>query len=612
MNQMKNHERNNPSKIWILLIGSTAVTLYFNTQSMDPFNPPKLWVLILLSSVLVGDLLIKRNRIFGLFKQEKIYIILLFFILSLFLSTILTSQKYIAFFGDTQRKNGFIQYFCLAIIFIATTLNSSKNHYKKIYTTVLSLSLILSIYGFMQHSGKDFVAWNNPYNSVILTVGNPNFAAALMSLILIINFAAAIDKTLNVSIRIIHLLAFILLLIVIVFSNARQGLLAGVFGLAVFIIIITYRKYKLLGKFLGFIGILMSLVAIAGMLQRGPLASTLYKGSVSIRGYYWRAAVEMFKHHPIFGVGIDSYNLYFKQYREPQYSLNYGFEITSSNAHNTFLQFFATGGLFVGLAYLIFTISVLLIALKKLRNIRDTNFVFYTGILGAWVAYQAQSLISIDNIGISIWNWILSGFLVGLSLDRDTMVSNDTGKSINIAKQSVSVLISWSMFLISFFVIVILFKGENNYIKLRDGINPSVVENRPQISEQVDKVNSTFLIDPYYKFLSTNYLFQIGNSTKALEILQSSQKSNPRNLDYIQALAQYYERINSTTDVIFYRKRIYTLDPWNAENLLSLGLAYKSNSNEPEMKDCLNKILEFADKNPIAEKAKIELVLTKK
>jgi len=128
MKQARNQTVKNPTKISSILIGLSAITLYFNTQSMDPFNPPKLWVLILLASVLAGDILIKRNQLYYIFKQGKIFIFLILFISNLFISALVSSQKYVAFFGDTQRKNGFIQYFCLALIFIGAVLNIRKLH----------------------------------------------------------------------------------------------------------------------------------------------------------------------------------------------------------------------------------------------------------------------------------------------------------------------------------------------------------------------------------------------------------------------------------------------------------------------------------------------------
>ena len=49
---------------------------------------------------------------------------------------------------------------------------------------------MLIIYGFLQSNGKDFVKWDNPYNSIISTVGNPNFAAAVMAILATISFSA--------------------------------------------------------------------------------------------------------------------------------------------------------------------------------------------------------------------------------------------------------------------------------------------------------------------------------------------------------------------------------------------------------------------------------------
>ena len=45
-----------------------------------------------------------------------------------------------------------------------------------------------------------------------------------------------------------------------------------------------------------------SLVALAGMLNRGPLSYFLYKYSVQSRGEMWRTAVTIIKANPVFGV----------------------------------------------------------------------------------------------------------------------------------------------------------------------------------------------------------------------------------------------------------------------------------------------------------------------
>ena len=46
------------------------------------------------------------------------------------------------------------------------------------------------------------------------------------------------------------------------------------------------------------------------------------------------------------------------------------------------------------------------------------------GILSLWIGYQAQTLISINQIGLSIWGWIFSGLVIGLSLETRSTGSN--------------------------------------------------------------------------------------------------------------------------------------------------------------------------------------------
>ena len=171
------------------------------------------------------------------------------------------------------------------------------------------------------------------------------------------------------------------------------------------------------------------------MLQIGPLSELLYKSSVSIRGFYWRAGFKMFFSDPLTGVGVDSYGDYFKEFRETQYSLNYGFDLTSTNAHNVPIQFFATGGIFVGISYILINIFILHSAFGAIKLASERNKPIIVTIFASWLAFQAQSIISIDNIGLTIWGWILGAALVGiksftLSADQVIQKNNAQRKSL--------------------------------------------------------------------------------------------------------------------------------------------------------------------------------------
>jgi hypothetical protein len=41
---------------------------------------------------------------------------------------------------------------------------------------------------------------------------------------------------------------------------------------------------------------------------------------------------------------------------------------------------------------------------------------FFAAIFAAWIAYQAQSLISINQLGLAVWGWALSGAIIGYSI----------------------------------------------------------------------------------------------------------------------------------------------------------------------------------------------------
>jgi hypothetical protein len=40
-----------------------------------------------------------------------------------------------------------------------------------------------------------------------------------------------------------------------------------------------------------------------------------------------------------------------------------------------------------------------------------------TGLIGAWIAYQAQSVISLNQLGLAVWGWLLSGLIIGYEIE---------------------------------------------------------------------------------------------------------------------------------------------------------------------------------------------------
>jgi tetratricopeptide (TPR) repeat protein len=356
------------------------------------------------------------------------------------------------------------------------------------------------------------------------------------------------------------------------------------------------------------ISTLFSALAIAGMLQKGPLAALLYKASVSVRGFYWDAAIEMFRNYPLTGVGFDHYGYYFKELRSVEYPLRYGFDLTSSNAHNTFLQMFSTGGLFLGLSYLVLVISTLIVGLKLVKDSDSNQRVLSLGLLSAWIAFQAQSVISIDNIGISVWGWLLTGSIFGLASKKELQKNLiEPSKASRMSKNQINVLpflISTAILIPALILSVLLMRIERNSFMAKNIFEnyAAQADKNSAISQQILRLldqHSGYVLenkiaDQNYKVQIAYDFFNSGKQQESIRIAKELVKSNPRNLYALDAVALLSRELKDPTTEIQARKSIEKLDPWNGKNYLQLMILYKATGDITNAQLMLDKILSFA------------------
>jgi hypothetical protein len=150
--------------------------------------------------------------------------------------------------------------------------------------------------------------------------------------------------------------------------------------------------------------------------NKGPLASFIYEASIKARGDYWAAGWKMTTLHPWFGVGFDGYGDWYRRTRTLESVLSSNKDVTTDAAHNVFLDISSSGGFPLLLIYLILVIYTLISAIRVLKRSREFNAPF-VAIFAGWVAYQVQSLISINQLGLAIWGWVLTGLIIGYEIN---------------------------------------------------------------------------------------------------------------------------------------------------------------------------------------------------
>jgi hypothetical protein len=463
----------------------------------------------------------------------------------------------------------------------------------------------MSFYGVIQISGNDFVDWVNPNNSMISTLGNPNFASAMLAIIVIISIAS-FPLNLSLSYKLLVVLIVPCAIYSIIKSNSLQGLLVIYVGLGFYFSLLFVSKTNKFSFRLVIFSpyLIISCLAAAGMLQKGPLASYLYKDSVSVRGFYWRAAIEMLKNNFWFGVGSDRYGAFFKQYREVGYPSRYGFDITSSNAHNVFLQLFATNGVIVGMLYLVLMGLVFTAGLRKFLMSTPTQGKFLLGLISAWLGFQAQALISIDQIGLSIWGWILSGLILGISHRRyESNISSKHGSrypnqiktvEFNIFQTIISTLVVIPVVWISYH----LYNSERDTWFARSEFSNL---NSTNLIEYSEKVLNNPLSTPTNKTKVASYLIEKRYTELGFSALKNIYAADARDLDALRVTASVLKMENKSAAEIQIRLIVAKLDPFDAPNYVRLCELYIGEDMLVDAKKMRDKVSEIIPNSNLAK-----------
>jgi hypothetical protein len=311
------------------------------------------------------------------------------------------------------------------IFLIGSTLSNNQILGKKLVWVLNSAGICSALYGLIQIAGLDPFEWINPYSPVFGFFGNPNFFASFMGFA----SAGAVNNVINKHIskfsRVMWLVVLFFYLFNIYKSKSQQGFLVvlTVCTISLFLWLRTNQKYSkfvwvyLILVSLGIIGIVMDI------LQKAPWKSFLYKQSVTFRGDYWQAGWKMAIENPVSGIGLDGYRDGYRAALSFSRASRLGAGEPVDSAHNVFIDIASGGGFIMLITY----VSILLITINRIKAIIKNQTVFdpiFATLLAAWLGFIVQSFISINHIGLAIWGWSLTGYLLSVRNGHITQQSN--------------------------------------------------------------------------------------------------------------------------------------------------------------------------------------------
>ena len=412
----------------VILVSVAVVTLVMAPYTLlDPINLPKLCALAFFSILVLSLITPGRKSIFHSDFRVLLIVLILFvfqILLVLFFSGANFGEQ---FYGTFGRNTGGLAYISLSVLLLGSSLVADKDFLKKFVRLTLIIGAILIVYGNIQYLGLEPFPFVNAYtvNAPIGTFGNPNFQSAFMGLMAVVTLTMSSNIAFKMHTRFMLLVMGLVSIIVIYETIAKQGYLNFVAGaVAVAILWLLMNQRKKLALAMTGIGAVGGGLVFLALINAGPLASFLYKSSLAARGFYWRAAVEMVIGHPFLGVGMDGFGDWYKRTRSPDYVAN-NFLSVSNSAHNVYLDIASSGGFPLIAAYFAILTLVIVSIVKVVK--RCTGFdVYFVAVVGAWVAYQVQAFVSINQLGIAIWGWVLSGLIIGYEINTRTIKAVDS------------------------------------------------------------------------------------------------------------------------------------------------------------------------------------------
>jgi hypothetical protein len=579
--------------LWIFL----AIPLFFLPSSRDVFNFPKA---ILLYAILTGALIhyflsSKSEKVPSLVNRRLINTSLLGVFLLISASALFTDTALMrALFGYPNRSNGLLTYLALILlIWVASRMLISRSFLEKLQRYFFILIILFVSYSFLQYLDLDPVSWNNSYNKIIGTLGNPNFSGAflgIMGAVLIFYFFVT-----SKPIRLFYLALSICSVFLGWATESLQAVL--IFTIGILILLLAYLKSKFGVKTL-FLAVtatvLIGVFSIWSFFGFGPMGERLYQPTLVLRLEYWTVGIKTALAYPLLGIGPDSYNEGWRLFRTADFVKNYSEGVSVDSAHNVLINFMANFGI---PAFLFLVVIYLLIGINALKLLfgRDQTVVIVKAIALIWLLLVIQSLFSLEQIGLHVLQWVAGSLLLnqGFIASSQNVSSRESKKEASSqdrggfsARGEVAIM-----------AIVITF------ISFLPFLNQEIRLNK-LVATAVDKSASQQFINDSLNDFGAYTKNEIGRSVILIDFLLRAERYDAARILTEQAIGEDknsyvgFEQLallarftKEFSKEIEYRRNIESFDPQNYKNLISLAEAYRLSGALTEAKNYAKKVL---------------------
>ena len=565
---------------------------------LDPINWPKQIALItILPFIALSSYRVySQSKKLSIKHQQVLLLIIscVLIIISTFLSKIFENLSWSrTLWGLWGRNNGLLTLISLFVVAMSfSLLNSSRSFTFKFLHSLELSSIAFCTYGLIQWLGADPVNWSQS-NQVFSFFGNTNFASAMFALSASCFLILVVFERSNVALILMRFTFFGISVGLIAATQSIQGfgalLIVSLLVLFIRINLKSLPQKLLLLSCSGALGFFVFL----GALGFGPLGRFIGQYTVQLRFQYWLTGIEIGRSSPFWGVGPDSYGDFFRTYRSQALAERTTIDLTTNNAHNVFIQAFATLGILGLISILVPVLIGVFVSFKTILSNSPSNI--DKGISAIFLALWSMSVFSIDNISIAVWNYAFLGLVLGLRtregrdiLDSSPKVSKSyTGVDV---KNYIALVVSGALFATSWYA---SFPDRSIQKFLANPVNP---QNSGEVSARATEIRKISLLP---SVLETEYWFlarelnNIQSDNELFFTLELALARYPKDFNLLDLSAAYREQRGQQVQAIPFRERQLRIEQRHPRIWLSYAYDLRAAGRLSEARAAFEKMNEF-------------------
>lgn len=441
----------------------------FSKETTESFEYPKV-ILLQLGAIALAGLgatrLARRGLVPGdgrrllAMLRDPVVVGILLVTVSACVSTATSISPLVSLLGAHESFAGLTTIAAYTTLFCATrALVEGPADARGLLLAPVMAASIAGMYGLVQLAGLDPLAWGrtSEFGGItrpFATMGHPNFLAAYLVMVLplglvVLREAALQRRRVMTGFLGLSTVVSLALIVASVSRGAWLALAVALVVLALGLPLVRERRGALTVTLAasGLLLIVMVIAALAG--GRGGLLQavadrTRHLFDMDSRWHIWAASLRLFRQHPVFGAGLDTFQVAFARERTVDYWL-IEWNGSPTKAHNELLHVLATQGLLGGVAVLTMTIALAWSLLRALRRAEAVDRPWLLAIAAGVAAFCVQNLVSFTVVGCGALAVVLAAMASRLAADPHGAGSD--GPSAAAARVGISTVLVLAIFL---------------------------------------------------------------------------------------------------------------------------------------------------------------------